>query len=181
MNSSVFPFPTYLFQFLFLLIAISVEAFIIHRRLKLSRKTSIEYAISLNLVSTVIGWLAFFYGQTLIGEPLKTQIISYVFFNTFVVGANATAIPTEILLAAFITFMATFWIEFKGLDLLEVLLEVPQPTEVIQSRGLRYRNMRATGVNQIFSRANTRKAGAILLANGCSYSLILLILLILSL
>src|SRR4028118_1728302 len=83
MKGMVLPLQTYLFQTLFLLVASALEARVLQRRLYLTRRTSVEYATSINLLTTVIGWLAFFLVQNLLPQPIKDQIISYVFFDRF--------------------------------------------------------------------------------------------------
>ena len=83
MKGMVLPLQTYLFQALFLLVAIALEASVLQRRLYLTRRTSVEYAISINLLTTVIGWLAFFLVQNLLPQPIKDQIISYIFLIAF--------------------------------------------------------------------------------------------------
>lgn len=55
----ILPLRAFIFQTLLLLTSIAIEATIIHRQLNLSRLTSIQYATTLNLFSTVLGWIVF--------------------------------------------------------------------------------------------------------------------------
>lgn len=54
MPIAVLPLRAVMFQILFLLVAIAVESFIFKKKLHLSGRTSIEYATSINLFSTII-------------------------------------------------------------------------------------------------------------------------------
>lgn len=177
---SVWPLQAILFQFLFLLITIAIEAFIMHRRLRLSRKTSVEYALSLNLLSIVLTWTIFFYVEQLVPPKLRAEIISYIFFNKFFVDTRAGVVPTDFLLTLFITFVGTFIIELKALDGLEFLLEVPQRDEGMAQKTLRRPVLGVPDINKIFSKETPSKATVILLANICSFGIICLISFILS-
>ncbi|MBD2740390.1 filament integrity protein FraC [Coleofasciculus sp. FACHB-1120] len=129
MLSNVFPLQAILFQFLFLLIAIAIESFILYRRLNLSRKRSIDYAISINLLSTILGWIVFFYIHPWLPRSLKSQLMSYIFFDRFFSFAQSPNIVTELILSSFVAFFATFIVKLKGLEILQLLLEVPTHVE----------------------------------------------------
>ena len=129
MLANVFPLQGILFQFLFLLIAIAIESFILYRQLNLSHKKSIDYAISINLFSTILGWIVFFYLHPLLHRSLKSQLISYIFFDHFFSFAQSPNIVTELILSGFVAFFATFVIKLKGLELLQILLELPTHVE----------------------------------------------------
>lgn len=79
----IFPIGGILFDFLFVLIAIPIEAYVLHNRLKFDKKTSTFYAISMNLFSSVIGWFIFFVAEPMLPIQLKSELINYMFFNNF--------------------------------------------------------------------------------------------------
>lgn len=81
MFPTVFPFPLIWFQFFFLLIAIAIEAYVFVKLLKFGRRKAIFYALSINLTSTIIGWLFFFSILPFLSEEIKLKIISYIFFE----------------------------------------------------------------------------------------------------
>ncbi|HEY9799995.1 MAG TPA: filament integrity protein FraC [Leptolyngbyaceae cyanobacterium] len=104
----VWPIGTILFNLLFLLIAIPIEGYVYHRRLNFDKKTSIFYAIAVNCFSGVIGWVIFFFIEPLLAAPLKAELISYIFFNSFR-ASNSQGI---LILTTFIIFFATFIMKF---------------------------------------------------------------------
>ncbi|PMB18522.1 filament integrity protein FraC, partial [Fischerella thermalis] len=77
----VLPLGAILFSFLFLLISIPLEAYILNSILKFDKKTSSFYAICMNLFSNVIGWAIFFLIEPLLSIRLKSGLINLMFFN----------------------------------------------------------------------------------------------------
>jgi hypothetical protein len=176
MISSIFPFRAIVFQFLFLLIAIAIESIIYRRRMRLGFRTSVQYAASVNLLSVVVGWLIFFIVVPLLPEPLKTQFISYIFFDQFYADPWASSIPSIVITIGFIIFFGTFALKIQGLDLLELALgKKKEDKKELPSHQDRY-SKRPQDQN-IFQRAGAR-ATTVLLANACSFSAILLVLFI---
>ncbi|MBE9180731.1 filament integrity protein fraC [Oculatella sp. LEGE 06141] len=168
MNSAVVPLQAIAFQIVLLLTAIAVEAFTFYQRLDISRKKSVEYAVSLNLLSTVVGWLAFFNLQLVLSPNLKRQLLEVIFFDRW--DSNIVLV----ILIAFVTFFASFLIKLQALNLLQLLLKEGKE-EVSQQKSRRYKSL-------IRSRDDVleppKQANAILMANAFSYSAILLILLL---
>lgn len=173
--------PTYLFQSVFLLVAIALEARVLYQRLYLTRRRSVEYATSINLLAAVLGWIAFFLLKDLLPPPIKSEIISYIFFDRFL-----TPFPQSFYLVLIstgvIVFFCAFLIKLKGLQLLEALLErtpkeQSQP-EHISSNQDRKRLKRSVSerVERSVSRTDPNQATVILLANVYSHSAIALLL-----
>ena len=81
MITSIVPFKTVLLQTLFLLVAIAVESSFLYEFLRYSRKTSLEYAIAMNLFATIVGWVIFFTVIPLTGSAIKTQFMDFIFLN----------------------------------------------------------------------------------------------------
>lgn len=167
----VFPFGVILFDFLFLLVAIPVEAFILNKRLKFDKRTCSFYAIAINLFSNVIGWVVFF-----ILEPnnffgsYKSQLINFLLYNRLndqVYGA--------IVMAAFTTFFGTLMIKFALLKLFVIALSNPGEKKAAPET-------ENTILLQRKSRRGSRKGfqstslfTTILIANSFSYSAITLV------
>jgi hypothetical protein len=182
MIGPVWILPTYLFQSVFLLVAIALEARVLYQRLYLTRRRSVEYATSINLLATVIGWLAFFLLKDLLPQPIRDEIVSYIFFDRFL-----TPFPESFYLmlasTGIVVFFSAFLIKLKGLQLLEALLE-RTPKEQSQPEQLVSNNNRLSQRRQDLSerleRAVTRtdpnQATVILLANVYSHSAITLLL-----
>jgi hypothetical protein len=168
MYNAVVPFRAIAFQIVLLLTAIAVEAIVLRRKLNTSRKKSIEYATSINLLSTAIGWFIFFNTQSLLPPNLKVQLLSAVFFDRW--APNIVLV----ILVAFVTFFASFLVKLQGLNLLQLLLG-ERTLESATGRARRYKSL-------IRSRDEVadppKQANAILVANAFSYSAILLILLL---
>lgn len=167
MYTSVFPLPAIAFQTLFLLIAIAIEAFVIRRELQMTYKKSIEYATTINLLTLALGWLLFFNLQLLLPLELKLQLINFIFFNHW---RTSTAL---VILVAFFTFFASFFIKLQGFNLLQRLLQEYKPSETASGRTRRYPSLRH---QPEIERETPKQANAILIANAASYSAILVVL-----
>lgn len=176
----VLPLRAILFQLLFLTVAIAIEAAILQKRLDLSPRTSVEYAASMNLLSTVIGWLLFFNLEALLPSPLRAQLISFILFDHFLASSGSYSMNTLLTLGALVTFFGTFLLELKGLDLLEILLQVQQSQPHQEAPPYREPGGGSAShrlFRQEVASINRSRAATILLANACSYSAILLLLL----
>ncbi|MGB3208183.1 MAG: filament integrity protein FraC [Crinalium sp.] len=174
MLASFLPVQTMLYQSLFLLMAIAIEGFILHRQLQLSRKTSIQYATSINLISTVVGWLVFFFVQPLLPINIKIQLISYIFFNRFLTSAaNFSSFWLTILFI--FSFLISFLIKLQGVKSLDsLLMESNSISQIlVKLTSLRYNKKKST---HLYSTKHRSKPTAILLANAYSHSAMLLIL-----
>lgn len=117
----IFPFGIILFDFLFLLVAIPVEAFILNKRLKFDKRTSSFYAISMNVFSNVIGWVIFFIlEQSAVFDSYKVQLINYILYNRL-----SDNIAGSIILIGFTTFFGTLIVKFALLKLFIISLSDP--------------------------------------------------------
>ncbi|WP_138503539.1 filament integrity protein FraC [Nostoc sp. PA-18-2419] len=167
----IFPIGGILFDFLFVLIAIPIEAYVLHRRLKFDKKTSIFYAISINLFSSVIGWMVFFFSEPMLPIQLKSELINYLFFNTF----KSSGTQTLIILTAFIIFFANFILKFFLLKVLLLSLVkepfVKKEEDIEVPLRQKWRGFRSIKFQ------NTNLVTTILIANSLSYSAITIILL----
>ncbi|HBB35026.1 MAG TPA: hypothetical protein DC064_25380 [Cyanobacteria bacterium UBA9273] len=175
MREIVLPIEMVLFQVLFLMVAIPVEARVFHRKLKLTRKTSIEYAISLNLFVTGVGWLIFFALENFLTKPLKNQMISYIFFDR-PMGSLQAEWNSIIISVGIAIFFSSFLLKWIGMELLKTLLEdspkqlTLKPMQVKKRPGL---------INRKAQKSLTPKKNipfAVLLAHAYSNSIILLLL-----
>ena len=166
----IFPIGGILFDLLFVMIAIPVEAYVLHYRLKFDKKTSTFYAISINLFSSVIGWFIFFVSEPLLPIEVKSELINYMFFN----GFKSPNTQTVIILTACIIFFATFLMKFFILrGLLLSLNETFAKKEEDPQTSHRQKRLRISSVNF----QNTNLVTTILIANSLSYSAITIILL----
>lgn len=169
----VFPFGVILFDFLFLLVAIPVEAYILNRRLKFDKRTSSFYAISINVFSNVIGWIVFFiFEPNVFFDNYKSQIINFLLYNRL--GGE---VYSGIVLAAFITFFGTLMVKFALLKLMIIALSDPGQKQseaqaeapILLQRKSRRGYKRAWQSTSLFTTT--------LIANSLSYSAITLVVL----
>lgn len=179
MIGPVWLLPTYLFQSVFLLVAIALEARVLYQRLYLTRRRSVEYATSINLFAAVVGWLAFFLIQGFLPLPIKSELVSFIFFDRFL-----SPFPESFYLmlasTGVVVFFSAFLIKLKGLQLLEALLErTPKeqsnPEQIISTRN-RLKKSLPERLERAVTRTDPNQATAILLANVYSHSAIALLL-----
>ncbi len=163
----VFPLGVILLDFLFLLVAIPIEAYILNTRLKFDKKSSIFYSICINLFSSVIGWIIFFVVESVLPARYISELINYLFFNRLQLEYN---IRTLIVLSAVIIFFATFLVKYLLLKILLLSLSEPgknEPEPIIRRNSRRSYKSRLQNTNLITS---------LLIANAFSYSVIIIVL-----
>lgn len=170
MFSDILPLRAVLFQLLFLLVAIALEALVFYRTLNLDYKTSAQYSATVNLLSTFLGWFVFFTIQPFLPEGLRVQLISYIFFEQFFPNPWLTTIPSILVILGLGIFLATFLVKLKGLDILEALLEKnkDKKQEESETRTGRLRRLR----NQSFGFRPNSKPYSVLIANIFSFGAI---------
>jgi hypothetical protein len=127
MNFGVLPLRAVSFQIVLLMIAIALEAIVFFWQLGLDYRTSVRYTATLNLLSTVVGWVVFFIVQAIVPEGLRIQLISYFFFERFFPNPWAAGIVPIVAVTSLGIFFSVFLLEFGGLELLERILEKKKP------------------------------------------------------
>ncbi len=168
----VLPLPILVFQLLSLCVGVAIESLILRYNLGLSRKRSVEYAILVNLYSSIVIWLLFFLSAAMVPEQIKLQMMSYVLFNRFYT-ASRTANSTLEAVTMALVFLIICLIEFKGFDVLEFLLKVkPATTEAGSPLAL------VKQFNQILTRIGARGQSSFFILGAITNSVILLIFLL---
>jgi hypothetical protein len=195
MFPSVLPLRAIAYQILFLLIAIAIEAWVLRRLLKTAPRQSIQYATTVNLLCTIVGWLAFFLFYAFTSAlpsgattRFDVNLIDFIFFDRW---SSETA--TSLIFISFVMFFASFAIKQGGLSGLRWLLqtepkskkpqdasgdevEVSVPTQpVIRRSALR---VRAREAPSELKTTLQPQAKAVLFANAWSFSAILAILIL---
>jgi hypothetical protein len=170
----VFPTGAILFNFLFFTIAIPIEAYILSIRLKFDKRTSVFYAICINLFSGAIGWLIFFLLEPILPIGLKSELINYVFFNQFISNIHGLVFMTAIII-----FFVTFLVKFFLLKAALLSLRDPAPIPQVPAPGPVTVNIRRTSrrANRL-KLQNTTLLTTTLIANSLSYSAITAVMLI---
>ncbi|HIK26871.1 MAG: hypothetical protein N3E45_10005 [Oscillatoriaceae bacterium SKW80] len=121
MLPTVFPFPLIWFQFFFLLIAIAIEAYVFFKLLKFGRRKALFYSVFINLTSTIMGWLFFFFILPFLSENIKLKILSYIFFEKLFSSPEYslnTAVAL-VIIATFIFFSSLF-LKFRTFQILQI-------------------------------------------------------------
>lgn len=174
--SLVFPIRAIAFQFVFLLIAIAIEAYVLQRTLGIAPKRSVEYAAVINLLSTVIGWIVFFNFHNFLPTLVKLELIGGIFFDQW-----SRNIAAWIVVSALITFFMTFLVKLIGFQAMQGFLG-DRPFSEFFTVALKDDDALVAGEREpIFLKpTNSRKVApqvnAILVANAASYSAITLVL-----
>lgn len=171
---NVLPLRAILFQFLFLLVAIALEAIVLDRYLNLGYKISAQYSTTINLLSTFVGWLIYFCVQPLLPQGLKLQLISFMFFEQLYNNGWLSSVFSLIVILSLGIFLGTLLIELKGLDLLEVALDRVEKKEIVPEEKDRFRGRGKQAVR--FQPSN--KIYAVFVGNAVSFTAILLLLLV---
>jgi hypothetical protein len=182
---NVIPLRMIAFQLLFLLVAIAIEANIIHQRLDKPPKISAFFSATINLFSTTVGWLVLFIFLGIVANvstplllEIKDALVSFIFFDRWL---NGTA--QLLIIIGIITFFATLgveWVGFKALDWFEKL-PTSQPKKPASPPPTLPSRSESTGVfidrNRI-QRALPPEVSTLIIANAWSYGAITLILLL---
>ncbi|MBW4517560.1 MAG: hypothetical protein KME11_20340 [Timaviella obliquedivisa GSE-PSE-MK23-08B] len=172
---SVVPLRAIAFQIVFLLMAIAIEATVLHKQLNIPPKQSVQFAASINLLTTVLGWLVTFLllGTSLaLPTPLLTELkialMNFIFFDQW---SNGTA--ELLIMICFITFFVSLGMKWLGLVGLDWLMkkDLPKAPDVVVETGVFVSPQRKP--RQFRPRLNTT-----LVANAWSYSAILVALLL---
>ncbi|MGF1519031.1 MAG: filament integrity protein FraC [Nodosilinea sp.] len=182
----ILPLRAIAFQTLLLLVAMVLEAMVLRQQLRLGYRTSMQYAATLNLLATSLGWVAFLALEAVLPLALRSQVISYVLFNRFYLNGWREVLPVVVVVTAISAFFVTYWIKLQGLIWLQQLLGQqpietdPQPVE-INRRQLYERARRGQGRGQFGGqRGNSPRTLAVLQANAASFTAILVLLLLIN-
>ncbi|PSN76022.1 hypothetical protein C8B47_29520, partial [filamentous cyanobacterium CCP4] len=123
------PLRAIAFQSLLLMVAIVLEAMVLRQQLRLGYRTSMQYAATINLLATSLGWVAFLAIEAVLPLSLRSQVISYVLFNRFYTNDWIDTLPVIVVVVAIAAFFITYWIKLQGLLwLLQLLGQKPIDT-----------------------------------------------------
>ena len=192
MIADVLPFRAIVLQSLLLLVVIAIESMVLFRQMKMqgrqqiTPRQSVQYAASMNLLSTVLGWFtifAMFDFENLLPSDwtrsTQQAVLNFIFFNQL---SNESL--SFLIVLAFITFFVSFAIKQVTLWGLKWLLqsEFPQVAPDIEADTERAK-LAAVGIRDLRKDPrddNNLNISTVLIANAWSYGAILVILLILS-
>lgn len=165
----LFPLPTILLQTFFLTISVAIESSVFYARCQVSRKTSVEYALTINLISAGMGWIFFFYVEPILSPSLKIQLITYVFLNQLEEGGLSL-----IFFIGFFLFWANFAIKLISLNLLNKIIDAAYPLKAEYAANLEEDCRYYT--RKVKKAPERRQAMAVLWGHSYSHSVILFVL-----
>lgn len=165
--TDVLPLRAIAFQLMFLFIAIAIEAAVLNTRLELGRKLSMQYAATVNLLTTTVGWMVFFVAEPLLPDAYRKLLMEYVLFGVI------RALPASLLVVGFGIFLATFVLKLQGMEWLEMLLEKYQPAE---KKATEPRKFKGRHRQRILEGTEPNRPLAVLWANAFSFTAITVIL-----
>ncbi len=174
----VLPLKAVVFQILFLLVAIALEAMVLRQQLRLGYKQSVRYAAAINLLTVVVGWFSFLAIESMLDEPLQAQVISYVLFDNLLNNELKSEMSWIILVSGLVAFFMTLVLKLKGLELIMKAIgawQLPSQPQKLTRKELYDRSR--TGTTR-YQQAASKFAIAILQANALSFSAILLLLIL---
>ena len=170
------PLKAVVFQSMLLLVAIALEAMVLRQHLRLGYQTSVQYAATINLLTTSLGWIAFLSLEALLPTTLRQQVMSYVLFNRFFDNPWLDALPVMMVIAAIVVFFSTYWVKLQGLSLLVALLG---KAPAFEPPDLSDRRRRSASRRGDATAARSRTATytlAVLQANALSFTAIVVLL-----
>ncbi len=191
MVANLWPFRAIILQSLLLTVVIAIESRVLYQRLKLPNqqpltpKQAVQYAASMNLLATVLGWLtvfALFELENLL-SPAWTQTAQTAVLNVILFSQLSDESLSVLLILALITFFVSFAIKQAALSGLNWLLRAEIPVAAPdQTADLERKKLAASGLRYLRKNPRNSRAmnvGAVLAANAWSSAAVLAILLIL--
>ncbi|TVR07215.1 MAG: hypothetical protein EA395_13150 [Phormidium sp. GEM2.Bin31] len=170
----VLPLRAIASQILLLLVAVAIESMVFHRRLAVSRRLSVQYALALDLLCVALGWLGFFVLVELFAShPWVIQVMGYVFTGRFVPSPGRDGIESVLAVATIVLFFSSFFLKTQALYHLQRLNIFP-----FESEGLYQQFQRAKTQRLIRYQIRVDQDRTILLAHGLSHGAIFLLLVV---
>ncbi|MGC9505151.1 filament integrity protein FraC [Baaleninema sp.] len=160
-------------QILFIFLTIAIESTVIHRQLKITKRTSTYYAVSINLICVVIGWVIFFYiFQNLNPANLfKVQTISFIFTGRLIVDFGRDGIEPILVLSLVSVFFVSLFVKCQSLYILQRFKLLP-----VENLSL-YEDVEHTRSERLIRyRVKADQNHAITIGHAISHAIILLIL-----
>ncbi|MFQ4138945.1 filament integrity protein FraC [Nodosilinea sp. PGN35] len=178
----ILPLRAIAVQSMLLMVATVLEAMVLRQQLQLGYRPSMQYAATLNLLATSLGWVAFLAIEAVLPLSLRSQVISYVMFNRFYTNTWHDVLPVVVVVVAIAAFFVTYWIKLQGLLwLLQLLGQKPvetTPEAIEENRRQRYERARRAQLEG--QRGTSPRALAMLQANAVSFTAILVLLLLIN-
>ncbi len=153
MNLTILPLRAIISESLILLVVIAIESWFFQRRLNLIPKVSVEYATVMNLISTCVGWVFFFYGVSLLPNILEKQMVAYILFGKIGGTIYPLFIPVLVL-----SFLSSLIVKLVGFNLCDSLWNKKSKNNGV-----------GINISQALEELRTPKFMVITLAHTCSH------------
>ena len=154
MSLTILPLRAILSESLILLVAIAIESWFFQLKLNFTPKASVEYATVMNLISSCIKWVLFFFAVSMLTNTLEQKIVAYILF-----GKIGPIYPIFILFI-FLFFLISLIIKLVSFNLCDSLW----------GAGMK--------ISQAWRKLRTPNSIVIIVAHICSYLVICLNLLL---
>jgi hypothetical protein len=170
----VLPLRAIASQILLLLVSVAIESTVFHRRLAISRRASVQYALVTDLLCIILGWIGFFIlVDTFETHPWVIQVMGYLFTGEFVRRPGREGIESVLAIATIIIFFASFFIKSQCLYLLQRFKILPLESQVFYEQ---FEHLKTERLVRYEIRVDQDRT--ILLAHGLSHGVIFILLVV---
>ena len=180
----ILPLRAIALQLLFLVVSVAIEAYVLRQRLGMTPRGAARYSLSLNLFSSVLGWLVVFTIQPLLSQPSLSQwlgnwdveLMSLTLFGHFYSEPAVQALLPIFLLSGLIVLVFAFLSESAFMSILLVIWASIAPakhrnlSEIQTNRNLRYS----------ISQTSKVRRDALLIGNLISFGVVSVLIFVLS-
>ena len=151
MNLTILPLRAIVSESLILLIVIAIESCFFQLRLNFIPKVSVEYATVMNLISTCVKWVLFFYAVSLLPNMWEKQMVAYILF------AQIGTIYPQFILFIFFVFLISLIVKLVSFNVCERLWNEKSKNNSV-----------GINLSQALEELRTPKFMVIILAHTCS-------------
>ncbi|MGK7927157.1 MAG: filament integrity protein FraC [Spirulina sp.] len=176
MPTAILPLPLIILQTFTLFVSIALEAIVLQQKLRLTRKQSIEFSISINLLSTIILWFVFFLFEVLAPNSENLHLIGIIFFNNFSDLDRWTEVYPILAVVITMMFALIVFVEFRALQLLQALLQIFSDQNTQQQSAPSFEQ-----INTIITQSDTSTIYTVFQANILSLTVVVLLIILLNL
>lgn len=120
----ILPLPTAVFQILFAIVSIAIQATTYQRRANMGERRSVEYAAAIELGAMSLGWIAFFVGYDFLPRDIQLDLQRLILRGIWSPDLN-----NWVLVILPIAFLLGFEVKAIFAQVLDLFLRYPTLTE----------------------------------------------------
>lgn len=170
----VLPLRAIASQILLLLVSVAIESTVFHRRLAISRRMSVQYALMIDLLCITSGWIIFFIlVDNFSTHPWVIQVMGYLFTGRFVPRPGREGIESVLAIATITVFFGSFFIKSQALYSLQRFKVIPLESQVFYEQ---FQQLKTERLIRYEIRVDQDRT--ILLAHGLSHGAIFILLVV---